>query len=150
MTTSRTTRTTIAIASPTAPEPVADGEHPPSGSSSPSSSPDGFSYVDPPSNGTRGGPAREDNCFNDDQDGGSDRDANLTDGDPSSIGGGSVFGPPDLADLILLNHLKCRVPTQVTTKGGGAKETCACGQLTSECKRHAGHRALGRYRHVEG
>jgi hypothetical protein len=73
MTPSCTTRTTLAITSPTAREPVADGEHPLSGSSSPSSSPDGFSYVDPPSNGTRGEPIWKDKCFNDDQDGGSER-----------------------------------------------------------------------------
>lgn len=146
MTTSRTTCTTPSTTSPASREPVADGKHPLSGSSSSPPSVGKFSEANAPVE-----PANEEGRLDNGQtkDGGSDTDANFTNEDSSSIGGGSVFGPPDLTDLILLNHLKCRVPTQITGKGG-VKEPCTCGQLTSDCHRHARHHFSGRYCHVEG
>jgi hypothetical protein len=146
--TSRATRTTSVIASPR--EPVAEGDHP-LGTGSPASS-GGFSVVRT-SGDTHNQTAEDQGSIGDDVDGegrGSDRDADLTNNDASSFGDCSDFGPPNLADLILLDASKCRVPTQVTAEGGDAKETCACGHPAETCKRHAGHRAAERYRHAEG
>jgi hypothetical protein len=79
----------------------------------------------------------------------SDRDSAVSDDDKSSLGDGSVYGPPDLADLICLDISKCRAPTQVTSKDG-AKEASACGHSTEDCQRHRTHRNLDRYRHPPG
>jgi hypothetical protein len=91
MTTSRTTRITLATIGPAFREPVADGEHPLDGYSSSPPSIGGFSDADAPVE-----PADKDDRLDNDQtkDGGSDKDANkFTNEDSSSIGGGSIFGP---------------------------------------------------------
>jgi hypothetical protein len=79
----------------------------------------------------------------------SDRDAAFSDDDRSSLGDGSAYGPPDLADLICLDISTCRAPTQVTSKDG-AKEASACGHPAEDCQRHRNHRSLDRYRHPPG
>jgi hypothetical protein len=102
MTASRTRRTTLATTSPTSHKPVANSKHPLLSGSSSSPLPLGaFSDADTPIKA-----ANKDSRLNDDQtkDGGSNKDANLTNEESSSMGGGSVFGPPDCANLILHDH----------------------------------------------
>jgi hypothetical protein len=75
----------------------------------------------------------------------SDADEDLTDdGENSSYGGGSQFGPPNLQELLDLTSRNCGCPCSITNKNG-EKEQAYCGQLTSLCKRHAQHRLQGRW-----
>jgi hypothetical protein len=59
--------------------------------------------------------------------------------DGSSIGRGSVYGPPDLGELGFFGEPCCRAPTQVTIKDG-PKQAGVCGRPVLDCKRHSGHR----------
>jgi hypothetical protein len=136
--------------SPTTRVSVSDDQHPLS-ASSPVILDDRLSHTAPSSSEAPIATTDEASFFEDDfDDGGSDRDAALTDGEVSSVDGGSVYAPPDLADFVLLDHLSCRAPTKVKATRGGPKETGACGQTTSLCRRHSEHRIMGLYRYATG
>jgi hypothetical protein len=138
MPTARTKRPAPATASPTTREPVLDGDHPLS-VASPTIPGDDLSHTASSSIEAPVAATDEASIILEDEpddEGGSDRDAALTDGEVSSVDGVSVYAPPDLADFVLLDHLSCRAPTAVSIARGGLKERCVCGKTTSSCLRN--------------
>jgi hypothetical protein len=128
MPTARTKRPAPATASPTTREPVLDGDHPLS-VASPIIPGDDLSHTASSSIEAPVAATDEASIILEDEpddEGGSDRDAALTDGEVSSVDGVSVYAPPDLADFVLLDHLSCRAPTAVSIARGGLKERCVC------------------------
>jgi hypothetical protein len=98
---SRTKRPALATTSPATCEPVPDGEHPLS-AASPIVLGDDLSHTDPSSVEAPVETTDETSFLQDepDDEGGSDRDATFTDGEVSSVDGGSAYAPPDLADFV--------------------------------------------------
>jgi hypothetical protein len=151
MPTSRTKRPALATTSPTTREPVPDGEHPLS-VASPIILGEDLSHTAPSPIEAPVATTDEASFLEDDPDdeGGSDRDAAFIDGEVSSVDEGSVYAPPDLADFVLLDHLSCRAPTQVTAKRGGPKETGVCGQTVPLRQRHLDYRTKGHDFYAKG
>jgi hypothetical protein len=69
----------------------------------------------------------------------SDRDEGLSEG-YSSYGDDSQFiGPPNLQQLVHLDHTNCRTPCRITDSTG-VKVAAICGRKVRDCKRHATRR----------